>query len=155
MTTYDVELRQTLGGILRTGRYLCVGHVPVACRQMMTQIHELCGTEPGGGGAPELLGLAVYRDTSPVDPSLPVLVLDRPRAGSFVDDTLNLPGLVAHLSADELEVVDAWDPDGRAQVMVLPLMSDDPIAGRATFGGRPAAWAAVEDKLEVVALWDR
>lgn len=58
------------------------------------------------------------------------------------------------LPADIQHRLDTWDPDGTATVLASFLDVDLPIGGRSQFGARPPAWAALEDKLIVDALWD-
>jgi hypothetical protein len=50
--------------------------------------------------------------------------------------------------------VDAYDPAGEAVWLVGPFVGTTPIDGRAVLGGRPRAWAALEDKLVADAIWD-
>jgi hypothetical protein len=50
--------------------------------------------------------------------------------------------------------IDAWDPDRTARVITAPFDVARRIAGRPTYGTRPAAWAALEDKTIVDDLWE-
>lgn len=50
--------------------------------------------------------------------------------------------------------VDAFDPDGQALVLLSPVATAERFCGRQSIGGRPAAYAAMEDKTLADALWD-
>lgn len=52
-----------------------------------------------------------------------------------------------------VEQVDAWDPQRTALVYGSWLDVDGQIAGRPQFGGRPPAWAALEDKISILEIW--
>ncbi|MFT6161071.1 MAG: hypothetical protein ACJA00_003664 [Myxococcota bacterium] len=56
--------------------------------------------------------------------------------------------------ADVVAQLDHWDPAREAQVLRTLFADDTPVAGRQTFGARNQAWAALEDKMTVDALWD-
>lgn len=50
--------------------------------------------------------------------------------------------------------IDTWDSDGRARVLGDIFSNGLPVAGRRCFGGRPAAWQALEDKVVIDDVWD-
>lgn len=50
--------------------------------------------------------------------------------------------------------VEAFDPSGGARVIRALFSAGRPVAGRRTWGARPAAWQALEDKTVVDALCD-
>ncbi len=56
--------------------------------------------------------------------------------------------------AEALAAIDDWDPEGAAQVIQGFRTSEDRVVGRAPYGARWPAWAALEDKMVVDALWD-
>lgn len=59
-----------------------------------------------------------------------------------------------HRLPDEVVAkVQAWDPDGTALVFGSWLDVDGDIAGRPQFGGRPREWAALEDKIAILRVW--
>ncbi len=51
------------------------------------------------------------------------------------------------------EVIDAWDPACEAEVLANFLNTNEPVCGRRVFGGAPAAWRALEDKIVAESLW--
>jgi hypothetical protein len=61
---------------------------------------------------------------------------------------------LAHLPDDVVAAVDDFDPDRSARVIRTVVATDHPVAGRASYGTRSEAWAALEDKLTVDQLWD-
>ena len=50
--------------------------------------------------------------------------------------------------------VEEWDPGGDARALTDPFFTEGHIVGRATYGARPQAWLAFEDKTTVDELWD-
>ena len=51
--------------------------------------------------------------------------------------------------------IDAWDPDRIARcVLTSAVAVSRSVAGRRPYGARPAAWAALEDKVRIDAFWD-
>jgi len=51
--------------------------------------------------------------------------------------------------------IDAWDPGREALAMRAVFSDGAPVAGRRTYGARPRAWAALDDKTVIDAFWDR
>lgn len=52
------------------------------------------------------------------------------------------------------ETLDRWDPERTALGLGGPFDSDQPIAGRRMFGGRPEAYERLEDKIVAPELWE-
>ncbi|NOY54989.1 MAG: hypothetical protein GXP34_03290 [Actinobacteria bacterium] len=50
--------------------------------------------------------------------------------------------------------LDAWDPEGSANVLGHPFYADAHIAGRRVWGRRRPEWEALEDKVCADAVWD-
>jgi hypothetical protein len=50
--------------------------------------------------------------------------------------------------------IDSFDPDGSAEAIGTFFSDGRPVGGRRMYGGRPAAWQALEDKTIIDALWD-
>jgi hypothetical protein len=78
-----------------------------------------------------------------------------PPATVTMTDELRLHDRLAHHLPDELRAaVDAFDPERDGVWLTTPFVtSDEPIDGRPVTGGRPAAFAALEDKMTADALW--
>lgn len=58
------------------------------------------------------------------------------------------------LDPEVLAEIDAFDPRHEALALGTFIGNGQPVAGRRMFGGRPAAWQALEDKVVVDAVWD-
>jgi hypothetical protein len=61
---------------------------------------------------------------------------------------------INELNKEIVAQVQSWDPEGQARAVRAFFSEGKPVAGRAVFGARPAAWQALEDKVVVDALWD-
>ncbi len=156
MSDYGAELRRDLARVLAEGRWLCVGTSAPGAVQMLTRIDEMVDVDRPSGGQPSPhLGLATYGHDPEPDPRYPVVELGFPSTNDFVADTVMMPRLLTDLSAEIQHSVDQWDPDEAALAIVPPFMPGEPIAGRQVFGGRPASWVALEDKLAIVDIWRR
>ena len=59
------------------------------------------------------------------------------------------------LSPELKRDIDSWDPDGTARcIQTSALAVSRPVAGRPSYGARPAAWAEPEDKVRIDDFWD-
>lgn len=50
--------------------------------------------------------------------------------------------------------LDAWDPERRARVIPTIFAAGESLCGRSYWGGRPASWRALEDKVLAESIWD-
>jgi hypothetical protein len=75
-------------------------------------------------------------------------------ADTIMDGIRRFEAALVDLPDDVVAAVDDFDPDRSARVIRAVVAVDHPVAGRACYGTRPAAWAALEDKLTVDRLWD-
>ena len=72
-----------------------------------------------------------------------------------LDDFRKLRRTVENLPADLRRDIDSWDPAGTARfIFASPLADSVDAAGRRAYAGRPAAWAALEDKVLIDGFWD-
>ena len=67
---------------------------------------------------------------------------------SFLEAVVDLPPRVE-------AQIDAWDPDGLAEVLDGFLSAESLVAGRPHYGTRPRAWLDLEDKTVIDEVWDR
>lgn len=156
MEAFDIDLRDRLADVYRGGRWICVMTFADSATRFMGQVAGAAGFETpadGDDSDPPLIGLAVHGTESDPDDGFPVLSLDLPSSGDFVTDALATASGLAELPESITARLDEWDPDREARALVPSLMTDQPLAGRQTFGARPAEWAALEDKLAVLDLW--
>lgn len=103
-------------------------------------------------GAQRVFALAAA-DVPELAPEVPYAHLDLEPAGLLQ----SMHAGEAALDAVPEEVVariDAWDPARAARVLRAVFSHGAPVAGRATFGARPPAWAHYDDKTVIDALWD-
>lgn len=117
-----------------------------------------------GGLARRLTGLGAERPfliagsegtgaiPSPEDAELHVLGLE---SKDILEEHRNLQQVIDDLPAELRRAIDAWDPTESASfVFSSPLAASRTAAPRTPYGARPAAWAALEDKVEIDAFWD-
>ena len=73
----------------------------------------------------------------------------------MLDDFRKLRRAIEDLPADLRRDIDAWDPSGTARfIFASPLADSVDAAGRRAYAGRPAPWAALEDKVQIDGFWD-
>ncbi|MET1060818.1 MAG: hypothetical protein ABWX84_14555 [Nocardioides sp.] len=138
-------LRAHLGG-LYAGRPVLVG--PGVLAGFVSTVRML--REVGAG---PILILSTGRGAGEV-PDVEVVEVTPPVTTSVTAEMRALDGLVRDLPPDVVDRIEAFDPDRLAIWCTLPFVStDEPILGRPVTGGRPAAFAALEDKIWVEELW--
>ena len=87
-------------------------------------------------------------------PDVEVVEVTPPETTSVTAELRALDPLVRDLPADVVARIEAFDPDRRGIWSTQPFIStDEPILGRPVTGGRPASFAALEDKIWVEELW--
>ncbi|NND83571.1 MAG: hypothetical protein HKN46_00310, partial [Acidimicrobiia bacterium] len=96
----------------------------------------------------DVRGLVATEGTGEL-PDTPFWMLGGVASTSIMEGMWAFERAVADLPDDALAWLDAWDPDGSALVMPTTPSVLPPISGRRTYGQRPAAWAALEDKTTV------
>ncbi|MEV7612810.1 hypothetical protein [Streptomyces sp. NPDC089799] len=73
---------------------------------------------------------------------------------SFTDTARATDRLLADPPAHVREALAAYDPDRTAIVLAESNVTRDVMDGRRVADGRPAAWAALEDKITLDRIWD-
>lgn len=77
------------------------------------------------------------------------------QSADALEEFRNLHRALTNLPVDLRREIDAWDPAGTARsIFATPLAQSLDVAGRKAYAGRPPAWAALEDKVQIDAFWD-
>ncbi len=104
-------------------------------------------------GAGPILVLSTARGAGEV-PDVEVVEVTAPETTSVTAEARALDPLARDLPADVVARIEAFDPDRRGIWSTPPFINtDEPILGRPVTGGRPAAFAALEDKIWAEELW--
>jgi hypothetical protein len=109
-----------------------------------------------GLGCP-ILVVATTRGAGPVPPDghCEVVEVPPPSTASMTAELRAHDRLAHHLPDEARAAVDAFDPERRGVWYTSPFVTtDEPIDGRPVTGGRPASFAALEDKMLAEAIWD-
>ena len=138
-------LRSHLGG-LYAGRPVLVGPgILAGFTNTVAMLREV--------GAGPVLVLSTARGAGPV-PDAEVVEVAPPRTTSVSAELRALDPLVHDLPEDVVARIEAFDPAREALWCTPPFVAtDEPILGRPVTGGRPAAFAALEDKIWAEELW--
>lgn len=117
-----------------------------------------------GGLARRLTGLGAERPfliagsegtgapPTPEEAELHVLGLE---SKDILEEHRNLEHVIDDLPGELRRSIDAWDPTESARfIFSSPLAASRTAAPRMPYGARPAAWAALEDKVQIDAFWD-
>ena len=141
---YDDLLRPVFAG----RRYLLAGNIAVGLRGLARQLTRL--------GAERPFLIAANKGTGDLPPpeeaELRVLGIENKNP---VEEFRSLHPVIENLPLDLRTDIDAWDPSGAAR-LIFPSPLTEPLdaAGRKAYAARPAAWAALEDKVNIDAFWD-
>ena len=117
-----------------------------------------------GGLARRLTGLGAERPfliagsegtgvlPTPEEAELHVLGL---QSKDILEEHRNLDIVIDALPSELRRAIDAWDPKESARfIFSSALAASRTAAPRRPYGARPAAWAALEDKVKIDAFWD-
>jgi hypothetical protein len=106
-------------------------------------------------GAPRPLVLAGQIGTGETpDPGLGELLVLDTRGDTIMGGLRAFERAIRDLPDTAIAAINRWDPKCEALVLASSLDTELEIEGRPTYGGRPEAWAKLEDKTTVDALWD-
>ena len=89
----------------------------------------------------------------PIDEQAQTFVLEPGSYASMTEELRDHDRVVRDLPEPARAAVAAYDPTGEAVWLLGPFVVDEPLLGRPVYGGRPAAWLALEDKLLAEGLW--
>jgi hypothetical protein len=90
----------------------------------------------------------------PSDEDADIVYFARAEYASMTEEVRSHDTIARNLPAEVVGAVEAYDPDGEAVWFVDPFVENTPILGRQVYGGRPATWTALEDKLVAEEVWD-
>ncbi|MXX62201.1 MAG: ATP-grasp domain-containing protein [Holophagales bacterium] len=141
---YKALLRPVFGG----RRFLLPGNIAVGLGNVASELRGL------GAERPFVVAGSRGTGTVPTEAEAALRVLDV-RGADPLDHNRNVQRALAHLPSEVQDAIDAWDPDRSAKTLHTdPLAEPRPVAGRAAYAARPAAWTALEDKIVIDAFWD-
>lgn len=140
--------RQLLRPVFEGRQFLVAGPVAVGLGGLAGQLLAL------GAERPFLIAGNEGTGTAPGSDEAELRVLGI-RGGDILTEHRNLHRALEDLPADVRDAIDSWDPARTARfIFASPLARSLSVAGRKPYGGRPAAWARLEDKVRIDAFWD-
>ena len=139
--------RSDLGGIF-TGRRVIAGF------GVLATYCDAVGLYREAGAAKPLLVVG-SRGAGPVPSEDDATVVHFAHAEheSMTEEARSHNALARNLPAEVVRAVEEYDPDGESVWHVDPFVDSSPILGRTVYGGRPASWIALEDKLVAEEIW--
>ena len=143
---YEELLRSVFAG----RRFLIAGPVAVGLRGLARRLTRLGAERPFLLAASEGTGSL----PTPEEAELRILGIE---ATDAVQELRGLQRALADLPTALRNDIDAWDPTRTARLILAfatPWAASVNAAGRKVYGARPAAWAALEDKVRVDAFCD-
>ena len=106
-------------------------------------------------GALDVLAIGASRGTGPLAELPPDRALCMDVRGSDMMSAIRATeAALDDLPPDLVAAVHRFDPERAARVVRALFSTGAPVAGRPTWGARPAAWQALEDKTVIEPLWD-
>jgi hypothetical protein len=143
------EYRALLASLFGGRRWIVASDVLAGATPLVAALESL--------GAERCLCVATSRGTGPVPDErfAPAPIVVPVVAPDMMTGIRRSLAALADLPEDARRRVDAFDPEGRARVLGTIFDDGRPVAGRAKYGARPAAWQALEDKTRIEAFWDQ
>lgn len=144
----DAEYYRDLTRYQFEGRKLILAGAPLAAfTSAVTELREL------GAADLFLIAAGVGSGDLPPEDEARWIVLDT-RADSMIGSFRLMEAQLHNPSAEVVQALDEWDPEGTAVMLPNPFFYQDSIAGRPAYGWRRPAWLALEDKVVVDEIWD-
>jgi len=129
-------------------KFLLAGPIAVALGGLARQLVSL------DAGRPFLVAGTEGTGTMPTSEQAEVHMLGI-QGTDVLTEHRRLDRALDDLPADVLRAIDAWDPDGTARcILASALAGSRTVARRRSYGMRPPAWQALEDKVRIDAFWD-
>jgi hypothetical protein len=143
-TEYYNELLQP---VYRDRDFIIIGGPVVGLTALGDSLRRL------GAGRLFLLGSSMGTGPTP-DPELAEWYSFEHRSESIRDEFRRYESTLRDLPQAARDALDQFDPTKRAQAIGAIVLSDIPdIDGRARYARRPAAWLALENKVEIETFW--
>jgi hypothetical protein len=143
---FEADLRTRLGDVYRRNGWVTAVDVEQGAVRMAAAVRQLSDGQP-------VLAVGARPGIGPTDPEIPLVSIGLEWTESLMTNIRTAEAALVDPPAEVLAAVDRWDPHGTARTIGSTTSVKGTLAGRPTFGSRPASWAALEDKLAVEALW--
>jgi hypothetical protein len=151
MDLTDDELRARWRGYLEEpfqGRKVITGLLPLAAFASWVEL-----LRRAGASRPLVLAAGQGAGPGPSEDDAQVVMMERGDYPTITEELRDQDRLARDLPAGVRAAVDAYDPDREAVWLLGPFVVNEPVLGRPVYGGRPAAWLALEDKLLAEDVW--
>ena len=109
--------------------------------------------EEVGARRPLIIATGRGAGAGPTGAQAEIVLIDAGRYASMTEELRDSDRLARELPEQARAALEAYDPTGEAVWLLGPFVNDDPVLGRPVFGGRPASWLALEDKLLAEGVW--
>lgn len=141
------DLRRLEATLVRGRRWIVAMDVLVATSNAAKRLLD--------GGALDVLAVSASRGTGTLADLRPDRMLCMDVVGADIMTAIRATeAALDELPPEMIAAVDRFDPERAARVVRALFSTGKPVAGRATWGARPAEWQALEDKTIIDALWD-
>ncbi len=148
-TRVDLDAWATRLGAALRGR-----KVIVAFRVLATMPPAVALLRAHGAAKPLLIANGTGTGPVPGPDDAHVRMLDVEVLGAgMTDDVRRIMRWSVDPPAQVAGWVEEYDPLGEASWLGSPFACNEPLLGRPVIGGRPAVWAAVEDKMQADGWW--
>ena len=129
-------------------KFLIAGPIAVGLGGLARRLTALGAERPFLIAGSEGTGVA----PTPEEAELHVLGIE---SKDILEEHRNLQHVIDDLPGELRRAIDAWDPtDSASFIFSSPLAASRTKVPRRAYGARPAAWAALEDKVQIDAFWD-
>ena len=138
-------INRRIAEVHRDRKWILTPDVAVSATPMVEELREW--------GAGPLMVVAVREGVGEL-PDVERIHYTRAGGDTVMEGIRAFVDSIEHPSRELLAAVDAFDPDAKAKILRTGFSREPELFGRAVYGGRPAAWAALEDKMIIDELCD-
>ena len=140
--------RRYLGEVF-TGRKVIAGFGVLAALFEQVERYRELGTQK-----PLLVVQSRGAGPIPTEDEAFIVFFEATEYESMTEEIRSRNTLARNLPDAVVRAVEEYDPEGEAVWHLDPFVENSPILGRTVYGGRPAGWIALEDKLVAEEIWD-
>jgi hypothetical protein len=139
------SIDERIAEVHRGRKWILTPDAAVSARELVEQLRE--------GGSGPVMVIAALEGVGEL-PEADRIHYTRTTGDTIMGGIRAFIDSIEHPSPELMAAVDAFDPEGEAMVLPTGFSREQELVGRPLYGGRPAEWGALEDKMILDELAD-